>query len=159
MVYMSLLLLLVCALAVFGFLGYGGQTFAGGLRRQSLPEVLRGGAAIAAAVAAGAYAWGLLGVTGALVEVHDGGAGSAPVQACRMPGQQADGQVTGYHVDWLPLGFVCETSDGGSHGSGDVPAYVTPLVLGSGLAAAAGAVCSAYVVEARARQRRQRSPW
>ncbi|HLL37142.1 MAG TPA: hypothetical protein VK545_25370 [Streptomyces sp.] len=152
---MSLLLLVVCAVAVVGFLGYGGQTFAGGLRRQSLPEVLRGGAAIAAAVAAGAYGWGLLGVSGAVMQAQDGGTGSAPVQACRTPGQQADGQVTGYHVDWVPLGFVCETSDGGSHGSGDVPAYVNPVAFGAGLAAAGGAVCSAYAVELRARQRQR----
>ncbi|MFD5709318.1 hypothetical protein ACFWHW_02820 [Streptomyces pharetrae] len=159
MVFLSLLLLLVCALAVFGFLGYGGQTFAGGLRRQSLPEVLRGGSAIAAAVAAGAYGWGLVGVTGALVDAQDGGTGSAPVRACRTAGQRADGQVTGYRVDWLPIRFVCETSDGGSFGSGAVPAYVTPLVLGFGPAAAGGAVCSAWVVEVRVRQRRQRNPW
>ncbi|MEV8548902.1 hypothetical protein AB0L04_03545 [Streptomyces glaucescens] len=155
MVYMSLLLLLVCALAVFGFLGYGGQTFAGGLRRRSAPEVVRGGAALAAAVAAGAYGWGLVGVAGVLVEARDGGTGSAPVHACRTPGGQTDGQVTGVRVDWLPLGVVCETGDGGSHGSGAVPACVTPLVLAFGPAAAGGAVCSAYAGQVRVRRRQR----
>jgi hypothetical protein len=91
------------------------------------------------------------------MDAEDGGTGSAPVRSCRTPGwEEGHAAVVGYHVTWVPLAFVCETSDGGSYESGDVPSYVNPVVFGFGVAAAAGALSSAYVGESRARQRRPR---
>ncbi|MEV5321146.1 hypothetical protein AB0K92_26465 [Streptomyces sp. NPDC052687] len=158
MLLLGLLLLVVCVIAVVGFLGYGGQTLAGGGpgRESGLSGVLRGGAALAAAVAFAVYGWGLLGLAGALMDVEDGGTGSAPVRPCRASGWEEGAGVVGYDVTWVPLAFVCETGDGGSYGSGDVPAYVNPLVFLFGVAAAGGALSSAYVGEARARRRRPR---
>ncbi|QIJ66560.1 hypothetical protein G7Z13_13530 [Streptomyces sp. JB150] len=155
---MGLLLLVVCVIAVFGFLGYGEQTLAGAgpRREEELPRVLRGAAAVAASVAFAVYGWGLLGLAGALMDAEDGGTGSAPVRPCQASGWEQGAGVVGYDVTWVPLAFVCETSDGGSHGSGDVPAYVNPLVFVFGVAAAGGALSAAYVGEARARRRRPR---
>jgi hypothetical protein len=155
MFLLSLLFVVVCVIAVFGFLGYGGQTLAdSGLRRDGFPGVLRGCAAFAAAVAIGMYGWGLLGVTGALMDAEDGGTDSAPVRPCRTAGwPQAAAEVVDYRVRWLPLEFVCETGDGGNYSTDDVPDYVNPVVFGFGLAAAGSAISSAYVVELRARQR------
>ncbi|CAL9560829.1 hypothetical protein SUDANB105_04618 [Streptomyces sp. enrichment culture] len=157
MFLLSLLFVVVCVIAVFGFLGYGGQTLAGsGMRPENTPAVLRGFAGVAAAVAFGMYGWGLLGVTGALMEAEDGGTDSAPVRPCRTGGwQQAAAGIVDYEVRLLPLGFVCETSDGGTYRTDDVPGYVNPVVFGFGLAAAGSAISSAYVVELRARQRRR----
>ncbi|MGY1582817.1 hypothetical protein [Streptomyces sp. MN13] len=160
MVLLSLLFVVVCVIAVFGFLGYGGQTLAGsGTQPENTPAVLRGFAGVAAAVAFGMYGWGLLGVTGALMEAEDGGTDSAPVRPCRTDDwQQTAAGIVDYEVRLLPLGFVCETGDGGTYRTDDVPGYVNPVVFGFGLAAAGSAISSAYVVELRARQRhRQQS--
>lgn len=150
------LLVVVCVVGVFGFGGYGGQSLGGGLRRDDRVAVVRGLAALAAALALGAYGWGLLGVGGAVLEAEDGGTGSAPLRPCRAEGWEREAAaVVGYRVRWVPLEVVCETSDGGSYGSGDVPAYVNPLVFVFGVAAAGGALSCAYVGELRARQRRR----
>lgn len=53
---------------------------------------------------------------------------------------------------FVPLGFVCETSDGGSYGNGDVPAYVNPGALGLALGGAGCAVGAGYATELRARR-------
>ncbi|MER6343245.1 hypothetical protein ACWC10_36100 [Streptomyces sp. NPDC001595] len=150
MFLLVLLLLVVVVVAVFGFVGYGGQTLAASRPwEDDVPGMVRGLASLAAAGALVVYGLGLLGVGGALLGADDSGTDSSPVQACRTPGwwerQQAGVEIVGYHVSWVPVGFVCETSDGGSYGNGDVPGFVNPLVAGFGLVAFGGALSSVHL--------------
>ncbi|MFF9215716.1 hypothetical protein [Streptomyces viridosporus] len=157
---MWLLALLFAVMMVgccLGFVGYGFGSVADGLSglKERGPAVLRGTAALAGACALAVYAWGLLGVAGAWMEAEDGGTDSAPVRSCRTPGwlerSAAGVEITGYRVSVVPLGFVCETSDGGSYDNGDVPGYVNPAALGLALAAAVCAVSAGYASERGAR--------
>ena len=99
--------------------------------------------AFAAGLAAFAlYLWGLLYVLGAILQAEDGGADSSPVLPCRTTNGQIGGpadpraaQVVDYSVDFVPLGFVCETTGGGSYVTNTVPGYVNPAVYGLVLAA------------------------
>jgi hypothetical protein len=156
-VFLLILLFVVVAVIVaVGLCGYGGRTLSDhGLRRASAPVVLRGLAALAGAGACALYAWGLLAVCGAVMEAEDGGTDSSPPRSCRTAGweerHQQGIEIVGHKVTYLPLGFVCETSDGGSYDTGDVPGYVNPAVLCLALAAAGGAIGSGYVSELRAR--------
>ncbi|WP_244187920.1 hypothetical protein [Streptomyces regalis] len=101
------------------------------------------------------YAWGLLAVSGAVLEAEDGGTDSSPPRPCRTADwwerHQQGSEIVDYKVTYVPLGFVCETSDGGSYDSGDVPGYVNPAVLGLALTAAGGAIGAGYASELRAR--------
>ncbi|MFI7414587.1 hypothetical protein ACIBU0_38690 [Streptomyces sp. NPDC049627] len=152
-----LLFVLVAAIVAVALSGYGGRTLNPdqGLRRAGAPTVLRGLAALAGAGACAAYAWGLLAVCGAVMAAEDGGTDSAPPQSCRTPGweerHQRGIEIVGHHVTYLPLAFVCETSDGGRYDTGDVPGYVNPAALGLALTAAGCAVGAGYSAELRAR--------
>ncbi|MFJ9631017.1 hypothetical protein ACIRU8_25215 [Streptomyces sp. NPDC101175] len=100
--------------------------------------VLRKLAGAAGLAAFALYLWGLLHIMGALLEVGDGGTGSAPWPPCRTVDGQYDertSQVVDYSVDYVPLRFVCETKDGGGFTSDTVPGYVNPAVGGLTLAA------------------------
>ncbi|MFC7307776.1 hypothetical protein ACFQVC_26575 [Streptomyces monticola] len=121
-----------------GLLGYGlGTLGRTGLRRADRRRRLRSGAALLGATAAAVYTWGLLHVAGAVLEAEDGGAGSSPLLPCRTPGQWERAlTVVDYTVDYLPLRFVCETTDGGAYAAESVPDYVNPAALGLTLAAA-----------------------
>lgn len=110
--------------------------------------VLRKLAIVAGLAAFALYLWGLLHVLGALLEAEDGGTDSSPLRPCRTTGWQYDKKaqsVTDYSVDFVPLRFVCETSDGGSYVADTVPGYVNPAVFGLVLAAL-GCWVSALVV-------------
>ncbi|MDO0914643.1 hypothetical protein QQM39_28560 [Streptomyces sp. DT2A-34] len=156
---MFLLILLFAVVAVIvavGLCGYGGRTLADhGLRRASAPAALRGVAALAGAGACALCAWGLLAVCGAVMTAEDGGTDSSPPRSCRTAGwserHQQGIEIVDYKIPYVPLGFVCETSDGGRYDNGDVPGYVNPAVLGLALTAAGGAIGSGYVSELRAR--------
>ncbi|MFH0518837.1 hypothetical protein ACHBTE_16900 [Streptomyces sp. M41] len=156
---MFLLLLLFVVVAViiaFALCGHGvGALSDRGIRHTGAPGVLRALAALAGAGACALYAWGLLGVAGAVMEAEDGGTDSSPAWACRTPGwaerHQRGIEIVDHGVSFLPLGFVCETSDGGSYDTGDVPSYVNPGVLGLALAAAGCVVGAGCVSELRAR--------
>ncbi|MEU3250011.1 hypothetical protein [Streptomyces sp. NPDC006997] len=102
------------------------------------------------------YLWGLLYVGGAVLDAEDGGADSAPIRPCR----EGDGpigpsdrsfHVVDYSVSFLPLGFECETTDGGSYDGDEVPSYVNPAVAVLGLAGVGSAVAAGYRTELRAR--------
>ncbi|NEB04891.1 hypothetical protein [Streptomyces sp. SID13726] len=147
------LLILVLVVTGCGLLGYGaGRTADCFARLGDLPSGLRGVAALAGAVAAAVYAWGLLHVGGAVLDAEDGGANSSPILPCRSDERAA--HVTDYSVSFIPLDFVCETNDGDSYPTDDVPAYITPVAVGLALAAAGCAVSSGYVTELRARRER-----
>ena len=144
------LLMLVLAGAACALLGHGAGRIADWfVRRAQLPTALLGFAALAGAVTAAVYAWGLLHVGGAILEAEDGGADSSPIVPCRADERAA--QVVDYTVSFVPLDFVCETGDGNSYRAGEVPGYVAPAALGSALAAAGLAMASGYVSEVRLR--------
>lgn len=150
------LVTLIAVIAAVGLCGYGSRTLADhGIRRASAPVVLRGLAALAGAGACALYAWGLLAVCGAVLAAEDGGTDSAPTPSCRTPGwserhlQGVD--IVDYTVTYVPLGFVCETSDGGRYDNGAVPGYVNPAVTGLALTAAGCAIGAGYSAELRAR--------
>ncbi|MCT9084790.1 hypothetical protein [Streptomyces fulvoviolaceus] len=123
--------------------------------RKNLPIRLRRLAVLAGAVAAAAYAWGLLHVAGAVMEAEDGGTDSAPIRPCRTAGwperERGGAGIVDYSVSFVPLGFACETQGGGSYTTEHVPAYVNPVALGCALAAAGLGVSSGYASELRAR--------
>ena len=129
---LSLLLVLVallaCAVGALVLFGYGcGHLLPGAARVVSRPR-LRGVAGLAGAAALALYAWGLLGVGGAVLGAEDGGADSSPVIPCRTGDAARDAAIAGYSVAYVPLGFVCETTGGGTYTTDDVPPYVNPGV-------------------------------
>ncbi|WPO69758.1 MULTISPECIES: hypothetical protein [unclassified Streptomyces] len=146
-------LLLVVSITAFGLAGYGfGRLGARGVRGWDRPVVLRSLAALFGAAAAAVYTWGLLCVALTVLDAEDGGAGSAPVRPCAEADAQAWGAAAvDYRVEYLPVRFVCETGDGRSHATDDVPGYVTPAAVGAGLTAAVLAVSAGWVSQARAR--------
>ncbi|WP_405583276.1 hypothetical protein [Streptomyces sp. NBC_01092] len=156
MFLLLLLFVLIAVITAVGLAGYGSRTLADRRARHTgTPGALRGLAALAGAGACALYAWGLLGVCGAVMVAEDGGTDSAPPQSCRTAGwwerHQQGIEITGHTVTYVPLGFVCETSDGGSYDTGDVPGYVNPAVLALALTAAGCAIGAGYVSELRAR--------
>ncbi|MCL8012728.1 hypothetical protein [Streptomyces sp. AS02] len=156
MLLLLLLFVVVVVIVAVALCGYGGGTLAAhGIRRASAPVRLRGLAALAGAGACALYAWGLLAVCGAVLSAEDGGADSSPPQSCRTQGwwerHQQGIEIVGHTVSYVPLGFVCETSDGGSYDTGDVPGYVNPGVVALALTAAGCAIGAGYASELRAR--------
>ncbi|MET9829833.1 hypothetical protein ABZ078_11045 [Streptomyces sp. NPDC006385] len=156
MFLLILLFVMVAVIIAVALCGHGARTLSErGVQRTGTPGVLRGLAALAGAGACALYAWGLLGVAGAVMTAEDGGTDSAPARSCRTPGwgerHQQGIEIVDHAVSYIPLGFVCETSDGGSYHTGDVPGYVNPGVLGLALAAAGCAIGAGYVSELRAR--------
>ncbi|MFC5217436.1 hypothetical protein [Streptomyces coerulescens] len=156
MFLLILLFVLIAVITAIGLTGYGSRTLADRrVRRTGTPGTLRGLAALAGAGACALYAWGLLGVCGAVMVAEDGGTDSSPPRSCRTAGwwerHQRGIEITDYTVTYIPLGFVCETSDGGSYDTGAVPGYVNPGVLTLALTAAGCAIGAGYVSELRAR--------
>ncbi|MFC8344424.1 hypothetical protein [Streptomyces sp. NPDC057280] len=153
MALLNLLFVLVAAVVAVALAGYGfGQL----TERGEPPALLRALGALAGAVAAALCAWGLLIIVGAVVTAQDGGTDSAPPQSCRTAGwwerHQRGVEIVDYSVSYLPLGFVCETSGGGSYDNGDVPGYLNPALLGFALAGAGCVISAGYVSEMRARR-------
>nr|WP_240983105.1 hypothetical protein [Streptomyces sp. S3(2020)] len=156
---LNLLFVVVAVVAAFALAGHGvGRLVDGGVRRSGLPVLLRGLAALAGAVAAACYAWGLLIVCGAVLTAEDGGTDSSPPQSCRTAGwwerHERGIEIVDWSVNYVPLGFVCETSDGGSYDNGDVPGYVSPVVAGFGLGGVGAAIAAGYATELGARRER-----
>ncbi|MGY0023897.1 hypothetical protein [Streptomyces sp. cg35] len=120
----TFLVLIVALIAACSFLGFGVSTLGRADRRAA------GWAGLAAAAACALYAWGALHVAGAVMDAEDGGTGSAPLRPCRSGPQVADPGYLGYHVDFVPLRFVCETKGGGEYVADTVPPYVNPALLG-----------------------------
>jgi hypothetical protein len=147
-----LLVVLVAVVSAVGLTGHGAGVLAARRARGSgAGPVLHALAAFAGAAAVAAYAWGLLHVTGAVME-SGGGAGSAPAPPCRMPGhEERAARVIDQSVSFLPLGFVCETTDGADYTSDDVPGYVNPATAVLALTAVASAVGAGYATELRTR--------
>ncbi|MFD7565816.1 hypothetical protein ACFV7O_21735 [Streptomyces tendae] len=109
-------------------------------------------AGVAGGAAALLYLWGVLCVGLAAMGAEDGGAGSSPPRPCRAgvsPG--VSGTVVGHSASYLPLGFRCETLDGGGYDSADVPGYLNPGVAVLALTAVGSAVAAGYATEWRAR--------
>ncbi|WP_405797378.1 hypothetical protein [Streptomyces sp. NBC_01506] len=128
-----LLFLVVGLIAVVGFVGYGlGGLGRVGLRHADTAVWLRSLTALLGGVAAALYTWGLIHVAGAVVEAEDGGTGSSPSPPCRSSPQAV--HVIGYTVDYIPLRFVCETTESGGFDAKSVPGYVNPAALGFALA-------------------------
>ncbi|TDT25903.1 hypothetical protein EV562_11767 [Streptomyces sp. BK208] len=146
------LVVVVAVVAAFGLTGHGASVLAA--RRARGPGAgppLHALAAFAGAAALAVYAWGLLHVTGAVME-SGGGASSAPAPPCRTPGHEERAlNVVDQSVSFLPLGFVCETTGGGDYTSDDVPGYVNPVTAVLALAAVASAVGAGYASAPRAR--------
>jgi len=152
-VFLVLLLIVVVAVvSAVGLTGHGASVLAARrVRGTGTGPALHALAAFAGAAAVAVYAWGVLHVTGAVME-SNGGASSAPAPPCRTPGNEERAlHVIDQSVSFLPLGFVCETTDGGEYTSDDVPGYVNPATAALALTAAAGAVGAGYASEARAR--------
>ncbi|MEU9054151.1 hypothetical protein AB0D37_27670 [Streptomyces sp. NPDC048384] len=156
MFLLFLLFVVIAVITAVGLCGYGARTLADRrAQRTGTPGLLRGLAALAGAGALVMYAWGLLAVTGAVMTAEDGGTDSSPPRSCRTAGwwerAQQGVEIVDYTITYVPLAFVCETSDGGSYDNGDVPGYVNPGVLGLALTAAGCAIGAGYVSELRAR--------
>jgi hypothetical protein len=151
-----LLVVLVAVVSAVALAGHGGSVLAA--RRTRAPGAatpLHALAAFAGAAALTAYVWGLLHVTGAVME-SNGGAGSAPAPPCRMPGYEDRAlHVVDQSVSFLPLGFVCEMSDGDGYTTDDVPGYVNPAVAVLALTGAGSAIAAGYATERRARAGRR----
>lgn len=141
--YLLLLLILIGAVTVCGFVGYGfGSLGRAGLRRSGRQVWLRSVAALLFAFAVAVYTLGLLCAAGAVLSAEDHGASSAPMVPCRSAGDERAAHVVDYTVQFAPLRFVCETKDGGHYASDDVPVWFNLIVLGAGLAAGACAAAA-----------------
>jgi hypothetical protein len=154
MVLLLLLFIPAGLVTAFAFVGHGFATLGRfGLRRAGREVWFRCLASFLGAVAVALYTWGLLLVAGAVLEAEDGGTDSSPLRPCRTPGQWERAlTVVDYTVDYVPLRFVCETTDGGSYVAESVPGYVNPAVLGFALAATGCAGAAAFEPERRARR-------
>ncbi|MFE5397623.1 hypothetical protein ACFQ9U_24075 [Streptomyces sp. NPDC056568] len=111
--------------------------------------------ALAGVAGAGAvllYAWGALCVGFAVMGAEDGGTDSSPMQPCRTGvSQELSGRVIDYDASLLPLGFRCETTDGGGYDSAEIPGYANPGVAVLALTAVAGAVVARRAAGRQAR--------
>ncbi|MFC9601982.1 hypothetical protein ACFTTN_00755 [Streptomyces niveus] len=131
-----LLFIVVGLIAVFALAGYGfGGLGRAGLRHADAAVWLRSLIALLGCVAAALYTWGLIHVAGAVAQAEDGGTSSSPSPPCRSSPQAA--HVIGYTVDYVPLRFVCETTESGGFDAKSVPGYVNPAALGFALASVA----------------------
>ncbi|WP_173080578.1 hypothetical protein [Phytohabitans rumicis] len=92
-------------------------------------------ALLACSGAVALYVWGMLHVLWAVLEAEDGGTGSSPLRPCREAGEQIVSQVIGYDVDFVPLRFECQLTDGTTYTTSTVPGYVTPATALLGLTA------------------------
>ncbi|MFD8566305.1 hypothetical protein [Streptomyces sp. NPDC059639] len=143
------------AVVVTGFallLTGSGLLFRSARREGEHGPLLQAFAVVAAGLAALMYAWGMLFVAGAVVSAEGGGTDSAPLRPCRSLGQEVAFHTVGYDVDYVPLRFVCVTSDGGHHPADAVPGYVNPALAVLGLTAAGLGAWAAVESERRARR-------
>jgi hypothetical protein len=151
MAYALFLLVPGCPVAALALAGYGLGRHR--LRRAGRQERLRALAALLGAAAAAVCTVGVLGLTGAVLDADDSGAGSSPLLPCRVVGHpERAADVTGYRVEYVPLRFVCETADGGGYRAAAVPGWVNPAVGGFALAAVVCACAAAAEGERRARR-------
>ncbi|MFI0938682.1 hypothetical protein [Streptomyces sp. NPDC021020] len=151
MAYALFLLLPGCPIAAMALAGYGLGRHR--LRQADRQARLRSLAALAGSVAAAVYTLGLLCLTLAILDSDDSGADSAPLHPCRVAGHpERAAHVTDYRVEYIPLRYVCETTDGSDYSAAVVPGWVTPAAAGSGLAAVGCAGAAAYEGERRARR-------
>ncbi|WP_124823152.1 hypothetical protein [Micromonospora ureilytica] len=104
---------------------------------------LRAAALLVGAATVAVYAWGLLHLGFAVLRAEDGGAGSSPIEPCRVAGPQLASLVVGYDVSVLPLRFECRLSGGGTYVTSSVPGYVNPAAAGLGLVTATCGVLAA----------------
>ncbi|WP_344492993.1 hypothetical protein [Streptomyces enissocaesilis] len=111
-----LLGIVIAAVTAFGLVGYGFSA----IGRGGLGAVARGGAALAGALAAVAYAWGLVSLF--LDE-------SGTTQACQDANLALYGQVSSYSVSYLPPALDCRLTSGGSY-TAAVPDFLTPVMTG-----------------------------
>ncbi|MEU6816092.1 hypothetical protein [Streptomyces sp. NPDC046860] len=111
-----LLGIVVAVVTAFGLAGYGFPTIGKGGRE----NVARGAAALAGALAASAYVWGLA----SLVRDESGTA-----RACQDANPALYGQVGSYSVSYLPPALECHLTSGGSYGAA-VPGFLTPVLTG-----------------------------
>ncbi|WP_031090915.1 hypothetical protein [Streptomyces sp. NRRL WC-3549] len=152
----SLLLLLVPLgiIVALGLAGYGFGTLGRvGVREAGRALRFRCGAAVLGAVAVALYTWGMLHLVGATMDAEDSGTASAPMRSCRTADEARWYRSVDYRVEYIPLRFVCETSDGGSYASDAVPGYIGPAVPAFALAAVG---CGgAALVESDRRARRE----
>jgi hypothetical protein len=139
-------LVAACALTHYGFVALA-HLGVGKARRRG---VLWGFAVFTGVALVVLYAWGLLYVAGGVLEAEDGGADSSPFRPCRTSGWEAR-DIVDYRVEYLPIAFVCETSDGESYVTEEVPAYVNPALLGLAMTAVGFGVAIALDSERRAR--------
>ncbi|MYV98959.1 hypothetical protein GT354_11810 [Streptomyces sp. SID3343] len=107
-------------------------------------------AVVAGAAVIALYGWGMLFVSAAVLDAEDGGADSSPIRPCRTPGWEVR-DIVDYRVDYLPIRFVCETSDGESYATDAVPDYVNPALSGLTVVAVGFGVRAAVGAELRAR--------
>jgi hypothetical protein len=135
MLYVLPVLLLAAPVTFLGLLGYA---FGRAGAWRTGPAVMRSLAALLAAAAVCCYGLGLLGLAATALDAEDGGADSAPLIPCRVPGEphRAD-HVTGYTVRYVPLRFVCQTSDGHDYAAPGLPGWLTTSAAGLALASAA----------------------
>ncbi|MFD6172191.1 hypothetical protein [Streptomyces coeruleorubidus] len=103
--------IITAAVTAFCLTGYGFSAIGRGGR----VAVARGGAALAGALAAVAYVWGLMSLF--LDE-------SGTARACQDANASLYGQVSGYSVSYLPPALDCRMSSGGSY-SAAVPGFLT----------------------------------
>lgn len=94
----------------------------------------------------------MLHVAGAVLAAEDGGTGSSPLLPCResIPSEQAL-KVIDYDVDFVPLRFVCVTTDGTDYAAGSVPGHVNVVVYGCAVVAALCAGAAALEAGRRVR--------
>jgi hypothetical protein len=150
MVCALLFLLPAAPVAAFGLFGYA---FGRRGAWRSGVDRLRSTAAVLGAAATCVYGLGLLGLAGAVMDAEDGGVDSAPLLPCRVPGDPERAMhVTGYTVGYLPVRFVCETSNGDDYAPETAPGWVGTAAAGLALAAAAAA-CGAAAAGARPARR------
>ncbi|MEU3597418.1 hypothetical protein ABZ714_01580 [Streptomyces sp. NPDC006798] len=127
---MLVTLVLLAALASTVYLFARSVGAALDVRRSRGPDagasLLSSAAALTGAAAAGVYAWGMLGAVAATLDAADTGGGPAPLRVC--PTETAE-SLAEHGVEFLPLRYVCETEDGATYVTDDVPGYVTPVAL------------------------------
>ncbi|WP_190232987.1 hypothetical protein [Streptomyces avicenniae] len=147
------LLLTLCLLAAVPVLAWRGVRALlrrDGERPRSV-SLLRGLATLVGALTVALYAWGMLNGWLSDATASSGGTDSSPPQECRTEGWQDRPEITGHHLDYVPLRFVCTRADGSSYATDDVPAYVNPAVFGAALTTAALFVAAGVESERRER--------
>lgn len=116
MILLSILAVAVAAVPTLG--GYGVAVLVRGRRRRD--RVLRGLAAVAAAVTIAVYSWG------ALAMLQDE---TAATEACQQAvGPTHAGDVAGYEISFVPLRFGCRVDGVGTY-EAFVPGFVNPTAL------------------------------